>query len=546
MPYKKRICFIFFVSIALITFLACKLFFLQVFFHDKYYKQASGQRLLSVKLSNNRGMIYDRNLIPMVETKKVKYAVVYPDFIKNQADTLKLLNKISGKPIKKYIINKKPFSFEIINQTSAILEKLKKNNVLIIDGKRRYGEENLARHVIGYVSEKDDHGKSGVESICDKYLYSTRQISVGVLSNAKQKYIGEFEPRYLEENYFDGEFDIKLTLDYHIQKIVEDEMKRSMINGAVVVLDNQNGNVLAMASKPDFEQDSVEKYLNKNGTQLINRAIKSFNVGSIFKIITASTTLQEQKALMNDYFYCNGGKDLDGHFFKCSYPHGYLSLIDAFAVSCNSAFIELGLKVGKTSLIDTSKKFGLGSYTNLKMQGFSESPGQLPYGEFTSNKESANFSIGQGEVLATPVQIASLVSIIANNGIKKEVNLIDSVIDSKGRIIKNLKSTGSERVVSIETAWKIKKMMEMVTEKGTGKKANIPEYGGSSGKTGTAQTGWKEGETTKVHAWFAGYFPRENPEYTAVVFVEDGKSGSNVAAPIFGNIAREVMKLKRK
>ena len=546
MPFKKRIYFIFFVVISIITFLTCKIFFLQVFSHNKYYKQASGQRLLSVKLSNNRGIIYDRNLIPLVETQPVKYAVVYPDFIRNKTDTASLLNEISGKDTKKLLLSKRPFSVEIIKKTANILEKLEKNNVLIVDGIKRYGDKNLARHVIGYVSPKDDHGKSGVEIICDKYLYSTRQKSVGVISNAKQNCIGAFEPRYIDEDYFDGEFDVKLTLDYHIQKIVEDEMNKNAIKGAVVVLNTEDGDVLAMASKPNFEQDSVERYVYKKGTELINRAMKSFNVGSIFKIITASAALQEYKAFMSDYFYCKGGKDLDGHFFRCSSQHGYLSLKDAFSVSCNSAFIELGIRTGKTSLINMAKDFGLNCNTNLDTQGFSESPGKLPDSEFASNKEVANLSIGQGEVLATPVQVATLASIIANDGVKTQINLIDSIIDSKGRVVKNIKSSGRKRVISIETAWKIKRMMELVTENGTGKKANVPEYGGTAGKTGTAQTGWKEGETTKVHAWFAGYFPRESPRYAAVVFVENGKSGSNIAAPVFGNIAREIMKLGKR
>jgi len=547
MPFKKRICFILFLIVLISTFLTCKLFFLQVFSHNSYYKQASGQRLLSVKLSNNRGIIYDRNLIPLVENQPVKYAVIYPEFIKNKEDTARLINMISENGIKKYsLYDKRPLAVEIAKQTTAILEKLKKNNVLLIDSRKRYGEQNLAKHVIGYISSRDDHGKSGVEIICDKYLYSTREKSVGVISNAKQNCIGEFEPRYIDEDFFNGEFDVKLTLDYHIQKIVEEEMKKDEIRGAVVVLDTQNGDILAMASKPDFEQDSIEKYLNKNGAELINRAIKPFNVGSIFKIITASAALQEHKAFMSDYFYCNGGKDLDGHFFRCSSQHGYLSLQDAFAVSCNSAFIELGIKAGKTSLINMAKKFGLSSNTNIKEQGFSESLGRLPEGEFTSNKEIANLSIGQGEVLATPVQVASIVSVIANDGLKTKINLIDSVLDSKGRVVKKLKSTGFERIISIETAWKIKRMMEMVTEKGTGRKANVPEYGGTAGKTGTAQTGWKEGETTKTHAWFAGYFPRENPTYAAVVFIENGKSGASTAAPAFANIARKIMKLGKR
>lgn len=543
MPFNKRICLIFFIVLILISLLTCKILALQIFSHNKYFRQAAGQRILSVKLSNNRGIIYDRNLIPFVEAQPVEYAVVYPEYILNKTETANLLKRITGKDLTKKLSQKEPFSVEVIDENEGIIQKLESNNIIIISTKKRYGDTNLAKHVIGYASPKDHHGKSGVEIICDKYLYSTRQKAIGIILNARQDSIGAFAPRYIDEDDFSGEFDVKLTLDYHIQKIVEDEMNKDMLRGAVVVLDTENGNVLAMASKPDFEQDSVEKYINKNGTELINRAVKSFNVGSIFKIITASAAMQDFRAFMSDYFFCSGGKDLDGHLFRCTYPHGYLSLQDAFSVSCNTTFIELGIKTGKTSLINTAKKFGLGENTNLYTQGFSESPGKLPTGEFTSNKEIANLSIGQGEVLATPLQIASVISIIANDGVKKQINLIDSVIDSKGRIIKELKSVGRKRVISDETAWKIKRMMELVTEKGTGKKADIPEYGGTAGKTGTAQTGWKEGETTKVHAWFAGYFPRENTKYAAVVFVENGKSGADTAAPAFGNIARAIMRL---
>jgi len=543
MPFKKRIGFIFFIMMSFIIFLTCKIFFLQAFSHNQYYREAAGQRLLSVKLSNNRGIIYDRNLIPLVETQPVEYAVVYPEYILNKAETIELLKKVTGKDTKTKFYGKKPFSVQIVNDNEKIFQKLESNNIILINDKKRYGENNIARHVIGYVSDIDDHGKTGVELICDKYLYSTRQKSIGIISNAKQNCIGEFEPRYIDEDYFDGEFDVKLTLDYHIQKIVEDEMNKSAVKGAVVVMNTENGDILAIASKPDFRQDLVRKYVNKSGTELVNRATKSFNVGSIFKIITASAAFEGNKAFMSDYFYCSGGKNLGGHFFRCSSAHGYLSLCNAFSVSCNSAFIELGIKTGKASIINMAKNFGLGSCTNLEKQGFNESAGTLPKEEFTSEKEIANLSIGQGEVLTTPMQIVSMVSIIANDGIKKEINLIDSVIDSKGVAIKNLKISGRKRVISVETAWKIKKMMGMVTEKGTGKMANVSEYGGTAGKTGTAQTGWKEGDNTKVHAWFAGYFPRENPQYAAVVFAENGKSGSSFAAPVFGKIAKEIMRL---
>lgn len=528
-----------------------KFIYWQIISYKKCYVKAANQRLNKVKLSDKRGSIYDRNLIPLVNQNPVKYGVIFPEVVINKDKVINLLTKITNTNNISYNFKtNKPFIVKIKKLDDDLLKELEKDKVLFLDDYERYGENNLARHIIGYTAPGDGHGRTGIEKAYDEFLYSNKGKFVGVISDAFNHSIEELGMRYLEDPGFHGELNVKLTLDFHIQKVVEECMDKHGFTGAVVVLKVDNGDVLAMASRPQFNQNAVDKYIHSASGELINRALSQYNAGSIFKIVVSAAGLEKGSICMLDTFNCEGLRSIQGKSFKCSSyscgGHGYLDLINAFSLSCNSAFIDIGLRTGKEKILGMARRFGFGNPTKLTKLGLNEAKGRLPNTEYESDKEIANIAIGQGEILVTPLQVASMVATIANDGVKNEINLVDSIIDSEGKVVKKVKLIKKQRIISKNTATKLKIMMESVTEKGTGKKANIPQFGGSAGKTGTAQTGWVQGKNLKVHAWFAGYFPRKHPQYALVVFIEDGKSGPEAAAPIFGEIAAEIMKLGRR
>ena len=549
MPNKRRIR----ILLALITLcfllLNLKFMYLQLFLHNRYYKEAASQRSMSIKICNNRGIIYDRNMIPLVNNNLVKYVIVFPELIINKSETEILLQKISqDKSIKEKLSLRNPFVLKVLEKNIGqdLMENLNKNAIFVMDNFERYGSKNFARHLIGYTAPGDEHGRAGIEKAYDKFLFSMRGKYVGSITDALHHSITGLGTRFIDEQDYNGELDVKLTLDFHIQQIVERYMDQNKISGAVVALRISDGDIVAVGSRPQFEQDNISKYLNSEGNELVNKALSAFNIGSVFKIVVAAATLEDGLSSLSDTFYCNGSKEVEKRLFRCSASHELIDLQKAFSVSCNSAFISLGLKVGKEKVLNMAKKFGFGEYTGLSELGISESSGNLSETKYNSKKEVANIAIGQGDIMVTPLQAASLIATIANDGIKTSINLVDSVIDSDGKIVKKIKTLNKKRVITSDTAARLKLMMEEVTEAGTGKKANIPTFGGSAGKTGTAQTGWVQGRQTKVHGWFAGYFPRKNPQYALVVFVDNGQSGSEVAAPIFGQIATEIMKLGKR
>ena len=544
---KERIVGLFLIFFAVFSLISIKIFDIQIISHTKLYKQAASQRYTSVKLSDNRGIIYDRNLIPMVNNNSANFAVVFPKMIKDKSKVEKILKTITnGINIKKKMESKKSFSQQVSFLNEDIRAQLKRNNVLLVKGYDRYGAENLARHIIGYTAAGDGHGRAGIEKTYDQFLFSTQGKYLGVVSDAVHRSINGLGVRFVNQRDFNGELDVQLTLDYHIQKVVEDSMDKHGISGAVVALKVDNGDVLAMASRPQFNQLEIEKHVESGGSELVNRALSAYNVGSVFKIIVAAAAFENNVTSLTDTFNCAGYKKIQNRVFACNSKHGTLDLKKAFAVSCNSTFIDLGLRTGENNILDMAKKFGYGEGVLSKEVVVNEGVGNLPASKYKSDKETANISIGQGDILATPVQVASMIATVANGGVRTNVNLVNSIIDSNGQVVKKIRSETQKKIISSYTAGKLRTMMREVTASGTGKKADIPEYGGSAGKTGTAQTGWMQGDKTKTHAWFAGFFPVDKPQYALVVLAENGQSGANVAAPLFGEIATGIMKLGKR
>jgi len=518
---------------------------LQLFEGHNLSKAASIQRITDSNIEKPRGNIVDKNDIPFTNRSKKFSLVLKPLYLtENEEDLIKICEVLGldFEKIKKDLTGKRgPILIECDEKAKDTVLSMKIPGVSSISSLNRYDENSLAKHVVGYLNKADRTGEFGIEKYYEEVLSYDQKNSVGVVTDAKRNPVEGLGYRMIRLEGNSKKLDVKLTLDYHIQKITEEVMEKSGIKGAVVIEDVVSGDIVAMASKPDFDQNNVKEYLNSNDNELFNRAVASYNLGSIFKIIDAALMF-ELNIDTNSQFYCPGYINVGNKMFKCSSygsgGHGEVDYKKAFALSCNSYFIDMGLRMGYRELVEMAERFGLGETTGLKDQGINESSGNLPdpY-RYYSSGDIANISIGQGEIMATPVQVANIVATIANGGIRNRVNIVDSIIDENGNKVRDLKNKSGHRIISKDISDAIKSMMEEVTIAGTGTRANLEKYGGAAGKTGSAETG-RDGE---VHAWFAGYFPKNNPKYAMAVFVENGQNGGRVAAPIFAEIAEQIM-----
>ena len=336
--------------------------------------------------------------------------------------------------------------------------------------------------MIGYLNKADGVGQTGIERSYDDILNLNTKSSIGIVTDAKENFVTGLGYRFINPLNHE-KLHVKLTLNYHIQKIAENAMDTRNLKGAVVIQNVLNGDIVSMVSKPDFDPDKIDEYLESPDKELFNRAVASYNLGSIFKTIVLASAYLENKTPPSD-FYCPGYLMLGNKEFKCSSyaagGHGFVDVKKAFASSCNSYFIELGINTGIENILDTAKKFGLGSFTGINEQGIDESFGYLPkLDKYYTHGDIANISIGQGDILATPLQVSNIIATIANGGIKNTVNIVDSIVDSEGNTVEKIKKQKGERILSKEICDNIKSFMEEVTINGTGTNANLDAYGGA-------------------------------------------------------------------
>ncbi|HOA97992.1 MAG TPA: penicillin-binding transpeptidase domain-containing protein [Acetivibrio saccincola] len=540
---KKRLyILLFFFSVSIIS-LIIRFFYIQVQVGERLAVSATSQRISSLDIKSHRGNILDTNSIPFTNRVNEVFVVIKPLNLKGNEKAIKkianILNVNPGELKRLVDFKKEPIIYMTDNNTKTILIKERLPGISFINSLKRHDNSGIAKHVTGYLNKADGIGQTGIEKSYDQVLNLNSKSSIGMVTYPSDNFLAGLGYRFLNPvNY--KKLHVKLTLNYHIQKIAENALDKRNLKGAVVIQNVLNGDVVAMVSKPDFDPDKIDEYLDSPDKELFNRAVASYNLGSIFKTIVLASAYLDNKTPPSN-FYCPGYLMLGDKEFKCSSyasgGHGFVDVKKAFASSCNSYFIELGINTGIENILETAKKF----FTGINVQGIEESKGHLPQpSKYYTHGDIANISIGQGDILATPLQVSNIIATIANGGIKNTVNIVDCIVDSDGNIVKKIKKEEGERILPKEICDNIKSYMEEVTISGTGTKANLDAYGGAGGKTGSAETGQVIDGERVVHAWFAGYFPKANPKYSIVVFIEDGKSGGDVAAPVFKEIAKEI------
>lgn len=486
------------------------------------------QSAMTVELDTLYGTIYDCNLEPLTNAESEIYAAAKPT---NQAlaELKKILLPDVFDSVMERMSNGKPVTVKV--DSIGIC-----TDIRAVAVPKRY-EKTLACHVIGY--RNSEGGVSGIEKAYNSLIErETDTVRVRFSSNAKGRVmIGEDI-----EVYGNGvpKTGVVLTLDKRIQQITEDALDNSgTVCGAAVVIDIESGAIRACASRPAFNRDNVSESLNDKNSPLINRAFLPFSVGSVFKPVIAAAALENG---INEYEYnCTGSVALNGVTFNCHKHdgHGVLDIRQAVAVSCNTFFISLANEIGAENLTATAEKFGFGKEI-LFADGMKASAGYLPgTDELDSGAAIANFSFGQGSLLATPVQICAMMSAIANGGVYNEPYLIEGETDSDGRETKIKAYAERRQIISYETSEMLKEYLEAVVTEGSGKRASS-EYVSVAGKTATAQTGKSENGEEIYNAWFAGYFPADNPKYAVAILKENGGEGAISCAPVFKEIAEKI------
>ncbi len=529
--------------------LIIRLFFLQIIDGPMLTVQSLSGRVQEVPMEVARGEIVDRNGYPLTNTAEHFSVIVFPSQIRDVQATADKIASTLGIPPEQFTakISKDQRAFKLKSDLDALtaqkINTLNLAGILVTTEKMRYGYNSLAAHITGYINLADNRGVSGIEAMFDNILRGNQPEYAAALVDATQQIIPGLGYKKMRLDNGAGPNNVVLTIDSRIQKIVESVLDKHTPKGAVVIMRPSTGEILAMASRPNFDANNLDQYLARDAAPLLNRAIAAYQPGSVFKLVVAAAALESHMVQPQDVFFDHGFIDINGIRFKgWDYdrgPRGKISFQDALAYSSNPVFIEVGQKLGAEKIVEYAKKLGFGHKTKLNFDG--EADGNLPAVDNIYPGELANLSIGQGEFEATPVQMAALVSTIVNDGIKVEPYIISKLTSADGVVIKNYYPSRGTRVLSRQTALQMREMMASVTQYGTGQAAYVDGVG-SAGKTGSAETGRKDPEGKGIsHAWFAGYAPLQQPQFAVVVFIEDGMSGGDVAAPIFREIVTEIL-----
>lgn len=351
---------------------------------------------------------------------------------------------------------------------------------------------------------------------------------------------------------------VYLTLDARVQAAAERAL-RKVGRGAAVVLDSKNGDILAMASVPSFDPNSPDvATLEADETEpLLNRAINAYIPGATYKLVTA---LAGMRAGIDDQrFDCNGGVSFGDRFMKCwisgKGSHGTPDLEQAMEVSCGPFFYQYADAAGMDQMEAVGEMLGIGQKTGIPLageqSGILDGPAHLAK---TDPQETwrpaltANVAIGQGQVLVTPLQLASVAATIANGGTSHVPRLVHRVVKESGAADHveptRVRSVLSEQGIDAKGIERVRRGLWRVVNEtaGTARKASIPDLP-VAGKTGTAQYWRVASDGSRVrdnHVLFAGFAPYDKPEYAIGVLAQGGRSGGGVAAPLAANILREI------
>ncbi|MFH1198616.1 MAG: penicillin-binding protein 2 [Candidatus Omnitrophota bacterium] len=550
--FRERI--IYFIVTLICLVLVFGLFNLQVVKGKRYKDLSDSNSIRLISKQGARGKILDRSGEVIVDSQLFFDAIVLPQDVSSLDRELKIVADVLERDpleLKKiyragFIAPAVPVTLaKNINIKKAIsLEELKPELAgIVIQPRpaRRYPYAGLASHVIGYVNEidrwrltqlqdygyktKDLVGFGGVEEKYDYYLRGEAGgLSLQVNHRGKSVRVLGFESPSSGK-------DIQLTLNLKAQKIAESVLAGR--KGCIIIMDPYSGEIIVMASAPGFNPESfvnksnstIAGYFNDPGAPLINRAITgAYPAGSIFKVIVATGALETKKINSSTSFLCQGFILVGKQEFKCWSTHGLQDLIGALAHSCNVFFYKAGFLTGAPALHEYSLRFGLAKTSGCELPyeaaGYIPSPLLRKIKRFKNwfDGDTANFSIGQGDVLVTPLQMARMMAVFANNGYLVTPCIIKSIA---GEDILTKQKKAVNLHLKNSTIDYVRQGLKAVVANPEGTGHVLADLSVTvAGKTGTAQA-----PPGQPHAWFTGFFPYNEPRFVICVFLEHGGPG---------------------
>ncbi len=540
---------VFFAFLLFLFLIAARLIFLQVISFPFYEGIAKDQHTISIPLEPKRGAIFDANMRILAVNLKVESVFANPREAENKAGAARHLASILDLKTD-YVLARleRDKGFVWIKrkvtkgQADAVRLAKIKGVGLIKESKRFYPNGSSACHILG-VTNVDNEGLEGLELVYNKYLKGQEGWLVST-QDGRRRALKSYQSDYMPPR--DG-FSLVLTVDDVIQHIAERELeaiyKKYNAKGAsIIVMNPKNGDVLAMANYPNYD---LNDFKARPLDSARNRAICDFfEPGSVFKVVAASAAIEEKAVKLDDRFFCeNGEYKVGSRTLHDHRPHGTLTFRDVIVLSSNIGTVKVAARFGAGKMSDYISRFGFRERTGIDLPG--EVLGMNRPVSRWSKTSMLAVPMGQ-EVTATAIQLARAISVIANGGYLVKPHLIKEVIDTDGHTVKSFERPPAKRVISSDTAYKMREILTGVVEEGTGKKARVDGYK-AGGKTGTAQKVEPAGvySHSRFVGSFIGFAPSDNPKLAIAVCVDEPHPvyyGGEVAAPVFGKVAEAALK----
>ncbi|MBQ7485169.1 MAG: PASTA domain-containing protein [Oscillospiraceae bacterium] len=579
-------------GVGVFVLLFAKLYQLQILRHEELQKLAVSQQTRSTVVSATRGTIYDRNgnILAISATAETVFlspleidrAVQKSEKAEKEEDKIHWTKDSLAADLARILdvneenvrrrMDRTDSQYEVIklradeDVANQVREYLNDNNVsgvyLVTDTKRYYPYSTLASHVLGFVGD-DNTGLYGLEAQYEEDLEGKTGLVITAEDNAGNEML------YGYEQYFDAQDgqDLVLTVDATVQYYLEKGLKEiadkyeAKLGGQGIVLNAKTGAILAMASYPNYDLNNfgtiqdpdLVAAIERGETTLAemqlrqwwNKSInETYEPGSTFKILTLSAALEEGAIDMNTTYTCQGSIHVSDATIHCTATHGFQTLKETAAHSCNPAFITYGLRLGRTKFYEYMRSFGLMSSTGIDLGG--EASGLFKAEEDFTELDLACYAFGQN-FSVTPLALVSAQAACVNGGYLHTPYLVEQKLDQNGNVIWQHDNTPVRQVISEATSAKVRECLEYVVSDGTGRNGQVAGYR-IGGKTGTADKRDASGKASELIVSFLCFAPADDPQVIMLITLDTPSrttgtypSGGNMVAPMSGQIMSEIL-----
>lgn len=541
----------------ILMLLLVRLFYIQMFMAPELQKAAYEQQTRDRLIAPERGDILDRNGTPIATTKTVASVSVIHAQVEEPEKVAKVLSEKLDLDYNETLekVNKRValmrIKTKVDKETAEEIASLKLKGVMVDeDILRVYPYNTLAAQVIGFVG-KDNQGIIGLESKYEEYLKGEKGKIMTQTDGRGRELENSEQTRVAPVPGYDLVTSIDVNLQQYAEQTIEKVVRgKSAKRGSIIMMNPQNGEMLAMASYPSFDlnepykindaelEASWDSMSQKEKNDALNQMWRNFNIndtyepGSTFKVITSAAGLQEGVVTEDSTFNCNGGRTVAGRYIKCwrsPRSHGSETFVQGVQNSCNPVFMDVAARLGSDKFYEYMIKFGFDKKTGIDLPG--EAVGIMHKKDKIGPVELATMSFGQSFQI-TPLQLIRAISAAVNGGRLVTPHFAMELKDETGATVKTFEYEDAGNPISAETSEKMKKILESVVAVGTGNKTYIPGYR-IGGKTATSEK--LPRKSGKYIASFCAFAPAEDPQVIAIVLVDEPQGvyyGGQVAGPV--------------